>query len=112
MEDVLAFCFIAYLTFYEFSGSLIFREDEAAGVVGHIPYELSALIKEALTSHNIKLTLTVIDETFHRSDKAAGLIIRCRYSFEGDVVRVTRLLNSITDIIRRQRELNQQLQLL
>ena len=87
----------------------MFRQDEEAGVVGHIPYELSATIKVSLAAGGITLKLAVIDDQLHRSDRAGGLIIKCRYLLKGHIVIVNRLAENIRDKINALAALQQQI---
>lgn len=92
-----------------FTGQLVFRQDVEAGVVGHIPYELSGILKDALVSGDVTLKLMVTDDRRHRSNRAGGLVIKCRYLFEGNIAQLTRLLDNMRDKINEQAALQQQI---
>ena len=87
---------------------LEFRQDEL-GVVGHIPVELSHILRPYIDNRTIAITCKVLDNKYQRSNKAEGLVIPARYTLNGHLVAVNSAIASVSREIQRVRDLDLQL---
>ena len=79
------------------------------GVVGHIPVELSHILRPYIDNQTIAITCKVLDNKYRRSNKAEGLVIPARYTLNGHLVAVNSAIASVSREIQRVRDLDLQL---